>query len=91
MHMSASLPNPAGVPVLPPSHLLHLWFFSNFPLSPPFLSGFLSAPQGDSDSSSPGAISMALSEPLGSGLFVGNIVFALVVFFSGLQEVRVGF
>ncbi|GLC41714.1 hypothetical protein PLESTM_001231900 [Pleodorina starrii] len=45
--------------------------------------------QGDSDSSSPGAVAMALSEPLGSGLFVGNIVFALVVFFSGLNEVKV--
>ncbi|EFJ46589.1 Ca2+/H+ antiporter, cation antiporter, membrane protein [Volvox carteri f. nagariensis] len=46
--------------------------------------------QGDSDSSSPGAIAMALSEPLGSGLFVGNIVFGLVVLFSGLQEVGAG-
>ncbi|GIM07355.1 hypothetical protein Vretimale_11525 [Volvox reticuliferus] len=45
--------------------------------------------QGDSDTTSPGAIAMALSEPLGSGLFVGNIVFGLVVFFSGLNEVRV--
>ncbi|GFR44398.1 hypothetical protein Agub_g5630 [Astrephomene gubernaculifera] len=43
----------------------------------------------DTGGSSPGAISMALSEPLGSGLFVGNVVFALVLFCSGAREVRV--
>ncbi|KXZ49118.1 hypothetical protein GPECTOR_23g48 [Gonium pectorale] len=35
--------------------------------------------QGDGDASSPGAVAMALSEPLGSGLFVGNVVMALVM------------
>ncbi|KAG2492276.1 hypothetical protein HYH03_009516 [Edaphochlamys debaryana] len=43
----------------------------------------------DSEAASPASVAMALSEPLGSGLFVGNIVFALVVLFSGAREVRV--
>ncbi|PNW73259.1 hypothetical protein CHLRE_14g625300v5 [Chlamydomonas reinhardtii] len=45
--------------------------------------------QGDSDVASPAAIGMALSEPLGSGLFVGNVVFALVIFCSGAEQILV--
>lgn len=38
--------------------------------------------QGTGDETTPGGIAMALSEPLGSGLFVGNIVFAIVILVS---------
>ncbi len=65
--------------------LFHLQPCTTFLLTaPPF------RPQPDGDVASPAAISMALSEPLGSGLFVGNIVFGLVMIMSGVRQVRVG-